>query len=143
MTRSTRFGELRMRAPADRAATVHSDRVVDSLPHAPASIHVLDSRCRTIPSCLCCCVMLMFRGGALGALLVVLAGVFAAAPPAQAQPPADGVAIKVGVKLTKQGDLQVAETVTVPRGGHFDMELPLRVALGDKGSERRFKVSNI
>lgn len=86
--------------------------------------------------------MLMFRGGAVGALLVVLAGIFATAP-AQAQSPAGGVAIKVGVKLSKQGDLQVAETVTVPKGGHFDMELPLRIALGDKGGERRFKVSDI
>ena len=87
--------------------------------------------------------MLMFRGGAVGALLVVLAGILVTAPGAQAQPPADGVAIKVGVKLGKQGDLQIAETVTVPKGGHFDMELPLRIALGDKGGERRFKVSDI
>jgi hypothetical protein len=87
--------------------------------------------------------MLTFRGGAVGALLVVLAGLFTIAPPAQAQSPADGVAIKATVKLTKQGDLQVAETVTVPQGGSFDMELPLRLALGDKGGERRFKVSDI
>jgi len=87
--------------------------------------------------------MLIFRGGALGALLVVLAGLFATAPAAQAQAPAGGVAIKASVKLSKQGDLQVSETVTVPAGGKFDMELPLRVALGDKGGERRFKVSDI
>ncbi|MBU3060369.1 DUF2207 domain-containing protein [Nocardia sp. NEAU-G5] len=87
--------------------------------------------------------MLMFRGGAVGALLVVLAGIFAMAPAAQAQAPADGVAIKADIKLSKQGDLQVAETVTVPKGGSFDMQLPLRLALGDKGGERRFKVSDI
>ena len=87
--------------------------------------------------------MLKFRGGAVGALLVILAAVFATVPAAQAQSATNGVAIKASVKLSKQGDLQVAETVTVPQGGHFDMELPLRVALGDNGGERRFKVSDI
>ncbi|MBF6173344.1 DUF2207 family protein [Nocardia blacklockiae] len=86
--------------------------------------------------------MLIFRGGALGALLLVLAGAFAAAPAAQAQEPAAGVTITADIKLSEEGLLEVAETVQVPPGGEFHMAVPLRVALKDKG-ERRFSVSDI
>ncbi|WP_067664125.1 DUF2207 family protein [Nocardia miyunensis] len=87
--------------------------------------------------------MLIFRGGALGAMMLVLAGMLLTAPAARAQAPADGVAISADVKLSRDGNLEVAEKVTVPPGGEFRMALPLRVALGDKGGERRFKVSDI
>ncbi|BCK52490.1 DUF2207 family protein [Nocardia wallacei] len=86
--------------------------------------------------------MLIFRGGALGALLLVLAGAFAAVPAAQAQEPVDGVTINADIKLSEQGLLEVAETVRVPPGGQFHMAVPLRVALKDKG-ERRFSVTDI
>ena len=87
--------------------------------------------------------MLIFRGGALGAVTLALAGMSLTAPPAQAQAPAAGVAIAADVKLSRDGNLEVTEQVTVPRDGEFRMALPLRVALGDKGGERRFKVSDI
>ncbi|MCX4093750.1 DUF2207 family protein [Nocardia sp. alder85J] len=86
--------------------------------------------------------MLISRGGALGALWLVAAGMFAAGPAAQAQDPADGVTIAADIKLTDDGLLQVAEKVQVPPGGQFHMVLPLRVAFGDSG-ERRFSVTDI
>jgi hypothetical protein len=86
--------------------------------------------------------MLIFRGGALVALLLVLAGLPAAAPGARAQQPADGVAINADVELTDDGLLKVDEKVQVPPGGRFHMVLPLRVATAD-GGERRFRVSDI
>ncbi|WP_280382421.1 DUF2207 family protein [Nocardia wallacei] len=86
--------------------------------------------------------MLIFRGGALGALLVVLAGLFGGLPAAQAQGPVGGVTINADIKLSEQGLLEVAETVQVPPGGEFHMAVPLRVALKDKG-ERRFSVTDI
>ncbi|MBF6333286.1 DUF2207 family protein [Nocardia transvalensis] len=85
--------------------------------------------------------MLIFRGGALGALLFVLAGLFGSTPAAQAQQ-AEGAAIKADIKLSDQGLLEVAETVQVPPGGQFHMVLPLRVTWGDKG-ERRFGVTDV
>ncbi|MFF0489401.1 DUF2207 family protein [Nocardia sp. NPDC004068] len=84
--------------------------------------------------------MLIFRGGALGALVLVLAGMFAGLP-ARAQT-ADGAAITADLKLTDDGLLQVSETVQVPPGGQFHMVLPLRIAQGDSG-ERRFTVSDV
>lgn len=87
--------------------------------------------------------MLIFRGGALGAVMLVLAGALLIAPAARAQAPADGIALTADVKLSKDGNLEVAEKVTVPQGGRFHMALPLRVSLGDKGGERRFEVSDI
>ncbi|MFI5781293.1 DUF2207 family protein [Nocardia sp. NPDC051570] len=85
--------------------------------------------------------MLIFRGGALGALVLVLAGLFAGLPDARAQP-AGGAAITADLKLGDDGLLEVAETVQVPPGGQFHMVLPLRIAQGDNG-ERRFGVSDI
>ncbi|MEV5647732.1 DUF2207 domain-containing protein [Nocardia sp. NPDC052254] len=85
--------------------------------------------------------MLNFRGGALGALLLIATGLFATAPLARAQEPA-GVAITADVKLSDEGLLEVAETVKVPEGGQFRMVVPLRVGLGDDG-ERRFSVTDI
>ncbi len=85
--------------------------------------------------------MLIFRGGALGALVLVLAGLFAGPPAARAQP-AEGAAITVDLKLGDDGLLEVAETVQVPPGGQFHMVLPLRIAQGDNG-ERRFGVSDV
>ncbi|MQY17844.1 DUF2207 family protein [Nocardia macrotermitis] len=87
--------------------------------------------------------MLIFRGGAISALMLALAGILLSTPAARAQAPADGVAIQASVKLSRDGNLEVAEKVTVPQGGKFQMSLPLRVALGDKGGERRFKVTDI
>jgi hypothetical protein len=66
----------------------------------------------------------------------------ATTPAAQAQVPADGVAIRADVKLSRAGNLEVTESVTVPKAGEFHMVLPLRVALGGSG-ERRFKVTDI
>ncbi|KZM68584.1 DUF2207 family protein [Nocardia terpenica] len=86
--------------------------------------------------------MLIFRGGALGALVFALAALFATAPAAQAQESAGGAAVKADIKLSDAGLLEVAETVNVPQGGQFHMVLPLRVALGDTG-ERRFTVSDV
>ncbi len=86
--------------------------------------------------------MRIFRGVAVGGFVLVLAGMLATAPSAQAQAPSVGTAIKADVKLTRDGNLQVAESVTVPADGQFHMALPLRVALSDSG-ERRFKVTDI
>ncbi|WP_026343874.1 DUF2207 family protein [Nocardia sp. BMG111209] len=86
--------------------------------------------------------MLISRGGALGALWLVAAGLFAAGPVAQAQDPIDGVTIAADIKLTDDGLMQVAEKIQVPPGGQFHMVLPLRVAFGDSG-ERRFTVTDI
>ncbi|NKY84487.1 DUF2207 family protein [Nocardia veterana] len=85
--------------------------------------------------------MLIFRGGAFGALLLTVVGLFAAAPAARAQESA-GVSIVADVKLSDAGLLEVSETVEVPPGGQFHMALPLRVAHGD-GGERRFGVTDI
>ena len=85
--------------------------------------------------------MLNFRGGAFGALLLTAAGIFAAAPSAQAQEPA-GVSIVADIKLSEDGLLEVEETVQVPPGGQFHMAIPLRVAHGE-GGERRFSVTDI
>ncbi|MFF0500640.1 DUF2207 family protein [Nocardia aobensis] len=85
--------------------------------------------------------MLIFRGGAFGALLLTAVGLFAAAPAARAQEPT-GVSIIADVKLSEAGLLEVAETVKVPPGGQFHMALPLRVGRDD-GSERRFGVTDI
>ncbi|WP_024801075.1 DUF2207 domain-containing protein [Nocardia sp. BMG51109] len=84
--------------------------------------------------------MLIIRGGALGALFLVLAGLFATST--QAQQPADGVTINADITLNEQGLLGVDQTVQVPPGGEFHMAVPLRVALADKG-ERRFTVTDI
>ncbi|MCM6772633.1 DUF2207 domain-containing protein [Nocardia sp. CDC159] len=85
--------------------------------------------------------MLIFRGGALGALVLVLAGLFAGPPAARAQP-AEGAAITADLKLGDDGLLEVAETVRVPPGGQFHMVLPLRIAQGDNG-QRRFSVTGV
>ncbi|MEV6772498.1 DUF2207 domain-containing protein [Nocardia sp. NPDC051030] len=82
--------------------------------------------------------MQIFRGGALVALLLALAGV--AAPAAYANP--DGVRITADVNLGDDGLLRVTETVEVPAGGEFRQVLPLRVQVSE-GVERSFQVSDV
>ncbi|MBO0854299.1 MAG: DUF2207 domain-containing protein, partial [Nocardia sp.] len=85
--------------------------------------------------------MLNFRGGAVGALMLAVVGLFVATPAARADNP-PGVAITADVKLDDAGVLEVSETVKVPSGGRFRMQVPLRVAFGRDG-ERRFTVTDI
>ncbi|MBO0853088.1 MAG: DUF2207 domain-containing protein [Nocardia sp.] len=85
--------------------------------------------------------MLNFRGGAVGALMLAVVGLFVATPAARADNP-PGVAITADVKLDDAGVLEVSETVKVPSGGRFRMQVPLRVAFGGDG-ERRFTVTDI
>ncbi|WP_067696135.1 DUF2207 family protein [Nocardia jejuensis] len=82
--------------------------------------------------------MQIFRGGALVALLLALAGV--AAPAAHAQ--SEGVRITADVNLGDDGLLRVVETVEVPAGSQFRQVLPLRVQVSE-GVERNFRVSDV
>ncbi|WP_327143199.1 DUF2207 family protein [Nocardia sp. NBC_01327] len=83
--------------------------------------------------------MQIFRGGALVALLLALAGVIA--PAAHAQP-SDGVRITADVDLGDDGLLRVTETVEVPAGSEFRQVLPLRVQVTD-AVQRNFQVTDI
>ncbi|UGT40267.1 DUF2207 domain-containing protein [Nocardia yamanashiensis] len=82
--------------------------------------------------------MQIFRGGALVALLLALAGL--AAPAAHAQ--SEGVRITADVSLGDDGLLRVVETVEVPEGGDFRQVLPLRVQVSDT-VERNFEVTEV
>ncbi|MEC3955664.1 DUF2207 domain-containing protein [Nocardia sp. CDC153] len=82
--------------------------------------------------------MQIFRGAALVALLLALAGV--AAPAAWAQ--ADGVDITAEVNLGDDGLLRITETVKVPEGGEFRQVLPLRVQTG-AAVQRNFQVTDV
>lgn len=82
--------------------------------------------------------MQIFRGAALVAMLLAIAG--AVAPVARAQ--ADGVKITADVNLGDDGLLRVTETVEVPAGGEFRQVLPLRVQV-DPNVQRSFQVSEV
>ncbi|MFE7742153.1 DUF2207 family protein [Nocardia sp. NPDC057455] len=86
--------------------------------------------------------MLTFRGAALGALLLAIAGMFATAPVTQAQPAPDGVTITADLKLSREGVLEVVEQVSVPPDGSFRMSLPLRLQVSDD-AERVFRVTDV
>ncbi|MEV0342944.1 DUF2207 domain-containing protein [Nocardia sp. NPDC050713] len=86
--------------------------------------------------------MLTFRGAAAGALILAAAGLVATAPGAQSEPTPEGVTIVADLKLSREGVLEVDETVTVPPGESFKMSLPLRLQLKDD-VERRFEVTGI
>lgn len=86
--------------------------------------------------------MLTFRGAALGALLLAIAGMFATAPVTQAQPAPEGVTITADLKLSREGVLEVVEQVSVPPEGSFRMSLPLRLRVGDD-AERVFRVTDV
>ncbi|MGW4328750.1 DUF2207 family protein [Nocardia sp. NPDC004573] len=86
--------------------------------------------------------MLTFRGAALGALLLAIAGMFATAPVTQAQPEPGGVAITADLKLNREGILEVVEQVSVPPEGSFRMVLPLRLKVSDD-AERVFRVTDV
>ncbi|MEU6186884.1 DUF2207 domain-containing protein [Nocardia sp. NPDC047038] len=86
--------------------------------------------------------MLTFRGAALGALLLAIAAMFAAAPVAQAQPAPDGVTITADLKLNREGVLEVVEQISVPTDGSFRMSLPLRLKVSDD-AERVFRVTDV
>ncbi|MGV9412417.1 DUF2207 family protein [Nocardia sp. NPDC003693] len=82
--------------------------------------------------------MQIFRGGALVALLLAVAGIFA--PIAHAQPV--GVRITADINLGDDGLLRVSQTVEVPEGEEFRQVLPLRVQLSE-GVERSFEVTDV
>lgn len=82
--------------------------------------------------------MQIFRGAALVALLLAVAGV--AAPAAWAQPA--GVDITAEVNLGDDGLLRVTETVKVPEGGEFRQVLPLRVQVSPSVL-RTFEVTDV
>ncbi|APA94987.1 DUF2207 family protein [Nocardia seriolae] len=82
--------------------------------------------------------MQIFRGAALVALLLAMAGV--AAPAARAQ--SAGVDITADVNLGDDGLLRVTETVKVPEGGEFRQIVPLRVRVGS-GVQRNFEVTEV
>ncbi|MGW4245259.1 DUF2207 family protein [Nocardia sp. NPDC004722] len=82
--------------------------------------------------------MQIFRGAALVALLLAMAGV--AAPSAGAQ--ASGVDITAEVNLGDDGLLRVTETVKVPEGGDFRQAVPLRVQTG-ASVQRNFQVTDV
>ncbi|MGK8521565.1 DUF2207 family protein [Nocardia asteroides] len=86
--------------------------------------------------------MLTFRGAALGALLLTIAGMFATAPVAHAQPATGGVTITADLKLSREGVLEVVERVSVPPDGSFRMSLPLRLKVSDD-AERVFRVTDV
>ncbi|MEU1998678.1 DUF2207 domain-containing protein [Nocardia gamkensis] len=86
--------------------------------------------------------MLTFRGAALSALLLAIAGMFATAPVTQAQPAPEGVTITADLKLSREGVLEVVEQVSVPPEGSFRMSLPLRLRVGDD-AERVFRVTDV
>ncbi|MTE12159.1 DUF2207 family protein [Nocardia aurantiaca] len=82
--------------------------------------------------------MQIFRGVALAALLLAVAGV--AAPTAVAQ--SAGVDITAEVNLGDDGLLRVTETVKVPEGEEFRQVVPLRVQVGS-GVQRNFEVTDV
>ncbi|MVU79618.1 DUF2207 domain-containing protein [Nocardia sp. ET3-3] len=82
--------------------------------------------------------MQIFRGAALVALLLAVAGV--AAPAAWAQ--TAGVDITAEINLGDDGLLRVTETVKVPEGGEFRQVLPLRVQTG-AAVQRKFEVTEV
>ncbi|MEU2104380.1 DUF2207 domain-containing protein [Nocardia sp. NPDC019255] len=86
--------------------------------------------------------MLTFRGAALGALLLAVAAMFAAAPVAEAEPAPDGVTITADLKLNREGVLEVVEQISVPPDGSFRMSLPLRLKVSDD-AERVFRVTDV
>ncbi|MEU1961959.1 DUF2207 domain-containing protein [Nocardia sp. NPDC019304] len=86
--------------------------------------------------------MLTFRGAALGALLLAVAAMFAAAPVAEAEPVPDGVTITADLKLNREGVLEVVEQISVPPDGSFRMSLPLRLKVSDD-AERVFRVTDV